>query len=173
VTGLALSLGLFVLIIGLPFALLFIGSERLISLVEGRIVETLLGVRMPRRLPPTAPAPRGLFKRIGDALSDIRTWSSMLYLLLMLPLGVIYFTLAVVGLSFSIGMAAASLYGLFTGEVTMTFDNAPVFTHVLHTAPGLVLSGLLGVFLFFVVLHAAKGIGWMHGKLAESLLVRY
>jgi uncharacterized membrane protein len=172
VTGLALSVGLFVLIIGVPFALLFIGSERLISLLEGRIVETLLGVRMPRRLPPTDPAPRGLFKRIGDALTDARTWSSMLYLLLMLPLGVIYFTLAVTGLAFSIGMTAASLYGLFTGEVTMTFDDAPVLTHILHTAPGLIVTGLIGIFLFFIVLHIAKAIGWMHGKLAEVLLVR-
>jgi uncharacterized membrane protein len=172
VTGLALSVGLFILIIGVPFALLFMGSERLISLLEGRIVETLLGVRMPRRLPAENPQPRGLLSRIGDALTDARTWSSMLYLLLMLPLGVIYFTLAVVGLASSIGMTAASLYGLFTGEVTMTFDDAPALTHVLHTAPGLALTGLIGIFLFFVVLHAAKAIGWMHGKLAEALLVR-
>ena len=52
VTGMALSLGLFILIIGIPFALLFIGVCRVLGHVEGRIVEGLLAVRMPRRLPP-------------------------------------------------------------------------------------------------------------------------
>ena len=49
VTGISLSAGLMVLIIGLPFAGLFILSVRGIGLVEGLIVEALLGIRMPRR----------------------------------------------------------------------------------------------------------------------------
>ena len=49
VTGLSLSVGLLVLIISLPFIGLFFLSVRGIALVEGRIVEALLGVRMPRR----------------------------------------------------------------------------------------------------------------------------
>ena len=49
VTGISLSAGLLVLIIGLPFAGLFILSVRGIGLVEGLIVEALLGIRMPRR----------------------------------------------------------------------------------------------------------------------------
>jgi iron complex outermembrane receptor protein len=36
-------------IIGIPFVILFLGSVRLLSLVEGRIVETMHGERMPRR----------------------------------------------------------------------------------------------------------------------------
>jgi hypothetical protein len=31
---------------------------------------------------------------------------------------------------------------------------------------------VVGVLLFFVTLHAARGIGWLHGRLAELLLVR-
>ena len=42
VTGLALSAGLSVLIIGLPFIVLFFGSVRVLLLVEGRIVEAML-----------------------------------------------------------------------------------------------------------------------------------
>jgi uncharacterized membrane protein len=47
VTGLSLSAGLLILIIGIPFFLLFLGSVRGLSLLEGRIVETMLGVRTP------------------------------------------------------------------------------------------------------------------------------
>src|SRR5689334_2818868 len=49
VTGLSLSAGLLVLIIGIPFIVLFLSSVRVLSLVEGRIVEVMLGERMPRR----------------------------------------------------------------------------------------------------------------------------
>ena len=41
VTGLSLSAGLAILIIGIPFVILFFGSVRVLSLVEGRIVEEL------------------------------------------------------------------------------------------------------------------------------------
>ena len=48
VTGVSLSAGLMILIIGIPLLVLFLGLIRVLSLVEGRIVEVLLGERMPR-----------------------------------------------------------------------------------------------------------------------------
>src|SRR6187399_2079060 len=49
VTGISLSIGLSILIFGLAFAVLFFGTVRVLSLVEGRIIEVMLGERMPRR----------------------------------------------------------------------------------------------------------------------------
>ncbi len=172
ITGLMLSVGLFVLIIGVPFALLFIGSERVIAHVEGRIIETLLGVRMPRRLPPEYPEYRNFLSRIGEALTDVRTWSSIFYLLLMLPLGIVYFVIAAVGLTLSLGVTASALYSLLTDQPHIQVDMFPVLNHILQTAPGLIALALVGVLLFFAVLHIAKFIGYLHGKLAELLLVR-
>ena len=54
VTGVSLSAGLAILIIGVPFFVLFMGSVYALSLMEGRLVEVLLGQRMPRR--PQAPS---------------------------------------------------------------------------------------------------------------------
>ncbi|RZA07306.1 MAG: hypothetical protein EOP02_37545, partial [Proteobacteria bacterium] len=48
-TGLSTSVPLLILIIGVPLLVLFLGLIRVLSLVEGRIVEVLLGERMPRR----------------------------------------------------------------------------------------------------------------------------
>jgi hypothetical protein len=31
---------------------------------------------------------------------------------------------------------------------------------------------IAGVLIFFVLLHIARGIGWLHGRIAELLLVR-
>jgi hypothetical protein len=170
--GISLTVGFAILIIGIPFALLFIGSVRVLAHIEGRIVEALLGVRMPRRLPVTSAAEETVWARIKDALSDVRTWSSMLYLLLMLPLGVAYFVIAVVGLACSIGVTGGALAGLITGHVSIQMGGNPFIEHFLHTAPGLVVLALAGLLLFFVVLHIARGIGALHARIAEHLLVR-
>ncbi len=173
VTGVSLTLGLFITLIGIPLGLLVIGMGRVFAHVEGRIVEGLLGVRMPRRLPPATQADETIMARIKDALVDTRTWSSLLYLLLMLPLGTAYFVIATVGLSCSLGITASALWVLITGDAShIHVDSAPWAYFLTHKAPGLVILTLIGMLLFFVVLHVAKGIGWLHGRIAELLLVR-
>jgi hypothetical protein len=79
--------GLAVLIIGIPFAILFLGSVRVLSLVEGRIVEAMLGERMPRR-PLYSARGKNWLERIKDMFTDPRTWSTLLYMVAMLPLGI-------------------------------------------------------------------------------------
>ncbi|HEY0283612.1 MAG TPA: sensor domain-containing protein [Rhizomicrobium sp.] len=172
IVGISLTAGFAILILGIPFALLFVGSIRMLSHVEGRIVEGLLGVRMPRRLPSTMPSDESIWTRIKEALLDMRTWTSMFYLLLMLPLGGIYFVIAIVGLSLSLGVSGCAIYALITNHSNFQVDGLPWLDHLLHTAPGLMLVTLLGILLFFVVLHVARAVGWMHGRIAEGLLVR-
>jgi hypothetical protein len=128
---------------------------------------------MPRRLPPTTQADETIWARIKDGLTDIRTWSSMFYFLLMLPLGIAYFVIAIVGLSVSLGVSASALYGLITNDAShIQIDDVPWLQHLLHTAPGLLLLAFIGVLMFFVVLHVARAVGWIHGRIAEVLLVR-
>ena len=49
VTGLSLSAGLAVLVVGIPFFLVFVALSRVVSLAEGRLIEAMTGERMPRR----------------------------------------------------------------------------------------------------------------------------
>ena len=172
VTGLALSVGLFILIIGIPFALMFIGVCRVLGHVEGRIVEGLLAVRMPRRLPPPTPVDETIWTQIKEALVDVRTWSTMFYLALMLPLGIAYFTIAVTGIAVSFGLTFGSIWSLITGRSEIQISDVPWLEHLFHTAPGLILATIVGILLFFIVLHIARAIGWLHGRIAELLLVR-
>ena len=173
VVGISLTLGFAILIIGIPFALLFIGSIRVLSHVEGRLVEGLLGVRMPRRLPAPPSPDDTLYAKVRDVLTDIRTWSSMLYMLLMLPLGIAYFVIAVTGLAVSLSVTAVSIYSLITNDASyIHFDYPQWMQHLTHTAPGLALLAVAGLLVFFLVLHLARAIGWLHGKIAELLLVR-
>ena len=65
VVGISLSLGLAMLIIGVPFFIAFIGVTRVLALVECRLVETVSGVRMPRR-PQHPGAPQKFLDRVVE-----------------------------------------------------------------------------------------------------------
>jgi len=166
ITGLSLSVGLIILIIGIPFILIFLASTRAISLVEGWMVEALLGVRMPRR--PRLPAEtRRLTGRIKYWLSDRRTWTTLLYILLMLPLGVIYFTLAMVCVTIALALAAAPIVQIFVADPVFWFDGWSLYVDI-WLFPFLLAVGAL---LIIVTLHLARWLGRLHGRFAKALLV--
>jgi hypothetical protein len=168
VTGLSLSVSLLILIIGIPILLLFLGSVRVLSLVEGRIIETMLGVRMPRR-PAYTDKSQGWLARIGAMFADGRTWLTMLYFLLMLPLGVAYFTIATTLLSLSLALMFAPLGDLlFDHPAGIWIDGVNVAT-AFWVWP---VSVAVGALLLFGTLHLARGIGKLHGAMAKHLLVR-
>jgi uncharacterized membrane protein len=171
VTGLSMSAGLMVMIIGIPFFLLFVGFTRVLALAEGRLVEGLLGQRMPRR--PLYPS-KGLriIERIKEMLVDRRTWTTMFYFLLMLPLGILYFVIALTGISVSLGLIGGSIAGLLleagVGSGGISLDDQIFFAPSPLMAPVIMV---LGVLLLTVVMHLVRGIGRGHGTLAKHLLV--
>ena len=172
VTGISLSAGMAALIIGIPVVILFVGIVRILALVEGRIVETMLGERMPRR--PVHPGgPRPWLQRIADMFTDPRTWSTMLYQALMLPMGIVYFVLAVTGLSLGIGLIGGGIAAIFQ---TL---GLPLMDAGIHVGDG-ELAGpwvgpvclLLGTLALFTTLHLARGVARLHGAFAKQLLVK-
>ena len=169
VTGASLSAGLVILIIGLPLIILFVGASRVLALVEGRIVEVMLDQRMPRR-PPYSDRDLPLLKRIGAMFADPRTWGTFLYFLLMLPLGIAYFTIAVTGLSVALGLMFAPLLRLLIDNVQIvSVDGVDVLAAAPWLAPLLVLAGFM---VLTLTMHLARGIGHWHGLLAKQLLVK-
>ncbi len=168
VTGLAVSAGLAFLIVGIPFFLLFIGVTRVLSLAEGRIVEGLLGVRMPRR-PLRSTRGIGIVARIKEMLLDPRTWTTLLYMLLMLPLGVLYFTAAVVGLAIAGAGIVAPVVALLHG-LGVTGAGVQVDGETLAWPLTLAVS-LVGVLLLTGLMHGVRALGELHGRLARALLL--
>jgi hypothetical protein len=181
--GLSLSFGLAILIIGIPFFLTFIGTSRVLSLAECRLVEAVSGERMPRR-PRHPGAPASIKDRIVEMLKDRRTWTTLGYFALMLPLGIAYFTTAVVGLSVSLALVAAPLIESaralgwidpesWLGEGGIRFGfvdgNAPI---VLGDAPwAFALMLLAGIVLFTFLMHVARAVANYHAKFAKAMLV--
>ena len=174
--GLSLSLGLSILIIGVPFFVAFIGSARLLALVEGRIVEAMTGERMPRR--PVSPPPESsLLQRIGAMLKDWRTWSTLAYEALMLPLGIVYFSVTVTALAIGLALMLAALAG---GLRLLGFE-IPGDTHIelggllsdeaANHPLMLLLYAVSGLVWLTLTMHMVRAIARLHGMLAKRMLV--
>jgi len=177
VTGLSLSLGFAFTLIGIPFFLLFMASVRGLSLVESRMVEGMLGVRMARR-PPYVERDRPWLKRIGAMLSDPRTWATLFYMILMLPLGILYSTFVVALMSLSLALIATpvlkAVYSRYVDTATCTGAPPWVCDFAAWSIgwAGVAVWCVLGILLMLVTLHLVRAIGHLHGALAKHLLVK-
>jgi hypothetical protein len=166
-TGLSLSAGLIILIIGLPFFALFLLSVQGIALVEGRIVEALLGIRMPRR-PLFAKKQQGMWERFKTLFKDKLSWTTILYMLLQLPFGILYFTVFVSLICLGLALIAQPiLQALFGFPVADVHGIAYYLPNWLAPLPLIV-----GVLWLLLTMHLAKLVGRLHGVYAKSLLVR-
>ncbi|MCJ7735539.1 MAG: sensor domain-containing protein [Anaerolineales bacterium] len=175
VTGLSTSLGVMILIIGIPITIIFLLSFRGIAFLEGRLVEALLGERMPRRASFTDSS-LPWKDRLKILLTGKATWLSIIYMILMLPIGIIYFTVMVTMISLGAGFTAAPAGVIFmlANGWPITFIHTANYSWVLTEPQSVLLSlGLacLGVAILTSTMHIARWIGKVHGKFAKALLV--
>lgn len=166
VTGVSLSVSFLILIIGIPFAILFLLSVQGLALLEGRLVEALLGVRMPRRPLFAQPALKWI-ERLKALVTDKHTWMSLVYMVLQLPLGVIYFSVNVTLIALSLGVMFAPFAQLIWKLPMITVGMDRIFLPY----PALVLLAIGGLLTLTLTLHLARAVGWLHGKYAKWMLV--
>ena len=172
VTGLSLSVGLAILVIGLPLALAFLASTRLLAVAEGHLLRLLVGDEGLDAAPALLPAGDGFLARLGTLLRDPRTWTSLLYLVLLMPLGIAYFTTLVTLFSLSLGLLAVPVAQLAHASGAFQWDlggSGWVLTH-----PNLValLCGAAGFLLLPLTFHLGLLLGRFQLWLARHLLVR-
>jgi uncharacterized membrane protein len=175
VTGLSLSAGLAVLIIGVPFFLMFVAVSRVVSLAEGRLIEAMTGERMPRR-PVYQGKAEGFWTRIVDMLKDRRTWTTLAYFILMLPIGIAYFVTAVVGLSVSLAFILAPVADILHRAGVAGFSDVQIIAPaaaewIVESVFVLPLLMVVGVLLLTSTMHLARGVGRLHAWFAKALLV--
>jgi len=167
VTGLSLSVSFAIFIFGLPVALLFLLSVRGVAWLEGRLVEALLGVRMPRRQL-FAPQNTKLLERIKVLITDKHTWLSIVYMVVQFVLGTVYFVVLVTVFSFAASFVALPVVQEILDVPVVQFANG-----VDYFLPqwGYPLAMLGGVLLWTVTMHLVKLVGGLHGRYAKALLV--
>jgi uncharacterized membrane protein len=167
VTGLSLSISFAIFIFGLPVALLFLLSVRGVIWLEGRLVEALLGVRMPRRQL-FAPQNTKLIERIKTLVVDKHTWLSMLYMILQFVLGTVYFVVLVTVFAFAASFTALPIVQEVLNVPVIEFSNGVDYFLPQWGYPLAVLGGIL---LWTVMMHLVKWVGGLHGRYAKALLV--
>jgi hypothetical protein len=169
VTGISVCLQLIVLIVGLPLLILFLLSVRFLGFVEGHLVETLLGVRMPRRQR-FWEKKTGLWQNIKNLFSERNTWTTIAYSIMQLPLGIIYFTLFVSLISLSIYFIGMPISTLVFHQPAYFVISETDYRALTWTIP---FSALAGVLLMTATMHLAKLVGRMHGSIAKFMLVSH
>jgi hypothetical protein len=167
VTGISVSAGLIVLIVGLPILFLFLLSVRGIALLEGRLVEALLGVRMPRR-PLFTRRDISWWQKMKKLFTEPHTWTAFVYMLLQMPLGIIYFSVFISLIATSLWLVLQPIFGLALDVPAFTVGDYGYFTPA-WLLPFSIIGGIL---LLTATMHLIKLIGKVHGAWAKVMLVR-
>lgn len=160
------SLFSLVLIIGIPVTGFFLLSLRGIAIMEGRLVEALLGVRMPRK-PIFIRKGLNWRQKYKVLATESFTWKVFSYLILHFPLVWIHFMAVFVLLGFSIKSAVYPVWFWGLGRPLITFSQP--FYPPAWSYPLVVLAGIA---MFFVTLHLSVLMGKIHGRFAKLMLVR-
>jgi hypothetical protein len=160
------SLTSLIFIIGIPISAAFLLSLRGLGLLEGRIVEALLGERMP--LKPLFVQQGLSWKAKFKALfTEPLTWKIFVYLLLQFPLGLFYFFVS---------------GGLFV--LALSFISAPILELIFHLPLELLgdetftpvwllpLVWAAGILMVPLILHVTKVFAKFHRRYAKAMLVR-
>jgi hypothetical protein len=178
----SLALGTMPLIIGPPLLVLLLASVRGLSLFEGKVVELLLRVRMPRRTQPVAGLEGVSFwKRIGCWLRDVRSWMSLGYLVGIFPVSTLLFTVTITLVALSAWLLAAPVFYALDMPIAQA---APGDGFVLESFLGVNSDGkifltgatvapvfLMGLALMTGTLWLMRGFGFVYGRVVQAIQV--
>ena len=165
--GAGVSLCTLILIIGIPLLGLYLLSLRGIALIEGRIVEALLGIRMPRK-PIFIQKGLSPSKKLRALLTESLTWKIFIYLVTRFPLGLLYSFGLLVLMAFAVKFITYPVLASAFDRGLITLGGQKYHTSV-YFYPVVSLAG----FIFLTLtLHLAKLVGHLHGRYAKSMLVR-
>jgi len=144
---------------------------RVIVLSDARQVEVRSGERMSHPSMPPGP-PQSFRARIADMLRDARTWTTLAYFVLALPLGIAYFVIAVTGLSVGLALTFAPLFEVARRigwvQLNADFSIEPAW---LGSALLLPVCFAIGVLIVTLLMHVARFSGRMHARFAKHMLV--
>jgi len=120
--------------------------------------------------PALLPGGEGFLGRLKGLLKDRRTWTSLLYLLLLMPLGVTYFTVFVSLLATGLSLVAVPFAQVFHATGTLSLDIGGTWL-LSHPNLAAALCGLAGLALLPLTFHLALLLGRFQVWLAKHLLV--
>lgn len=151
ITGLSIGVGTAILFVGFIVVAVTLSVARLFGRLEKELAKAMLGATFD----PPPPRPRGL----KASLLDVRSWKTVLYLMLRFPLGVLSFVISTLIIAPIAMMAAPILYTIF-----------PFIVNGVENSQQALLISLFGCLLFLLLVHAINGLAAISRRLALALL---
>ena len=167
--GLTLGVGTLIIWVGVFVLALTVLAWRGGAWLERRWVSAMLGVHIPD---PYRPPPEGsLWRRARVVAADPATWKDLAYLIVLFPLGLIWFVVTTTLWSLAIGLLTAPLWYWIppAGEAAIFVNDNRAYL-VLDTLPEALLAFVVGAALCVAAAWAVKGMAAAHGAVAQALL---
>ncbi|WP_052441780.1 sensor domain-containing protein [Streptacidiphilus anmyonensis] len=172
-TLLCFGVGTAMTFLGLPVLVACVGGARGFAAMERARARVLLGEDVPAPTPVAPPRP-GFLGWIRGMLGNGANWRAALYALLLLPMGVLGFTLAVT--LWSVGICA-TLYPLYHW-VFPTYVGWPGYrlwennghSHYISTVPEIAATCVAGILLVLLTTQVVRGLAAVRRGMARALL---
>jgi signal transduction histidine kinase len=168
-TGISLGLSLVIVWVGLPILAGTMLAWRGGAWLERRWVGFTLGARIPE---PYRPGPDGgLLARWLAMAADPATWKDFAYLVLLFPLGLVWFVVTVTLWSLALTSLTAPIYYRLLPDdriEAVWFSDRP--NVVLDTLPEALALAVLGLLLCVAAAWATRGMANAHAFIAQGLL---
>ncbi len=153
IAGFSVGAGTAILFVGLVLFVVTLQVARMYGRLERQLAIALLGATFePSQLSPL---------KWRAMLTDRRTWTTLLYLMLRFPLGIASFVAVVLLMASIPVMTAPMLY---------TFVPISVDGSLLTTSEDALLVSLAGCVSFLVLTHVVNGLAALSRRLATALL---
>jgi signal transduction histidine kinase len=169
VTGISVGLSLVIIWVGLPILGLTMLAWRGGAWLERRWIGLMLGARIPE---PYRPLPSGgLLARWLAMAADPATWKDFAYLVLLFPLGLIWFVVTVTLWSLALSLLTVPIYYRLLPDARIEvvwFSDRP--NVILDTVPEAIAAAALGVVLVVAAAWATRGMANAHAFIAQGLL---
>lgn len=184
VIGLAVGLSTIILWIGLPILFATLVLIRVMATLERRMVSNLLHVSFPDQHDSQETPQKGFWRRYGNILRDPLTWTSTIYMIVKLPLGIVSFTLALVLPIISLAITflpLVYLVNLLVNTILLKYGIQstgiiiPYFIEV-HGQFDLVMFAIsfigvpIGLSLWLATRFLLNGLALFSGEIARGLL---
>jgi signal transduction histidine kinase len=167
--GLTLGVGTLIIWVGVFVLALTVLAWRGGAWLERRWVRAMLGVEIPD---PYRPAPSGSpWRRARVVASDPATWKDLAYLVVLFPLGLLWFVVTLTLWTAALGLLTAPLWYWIPadGGAALIADGDRGLL-VIDTLPEALLAMVVGAGLCVAAAWAVKGMAAAHGAVALALL---
>jgi signal transduction histidine kinase len=168
-TGLTLGTGLVVVWVGVFVLALTLLAWRGGARLERRWVRAMLGVHVPD---PYRPLPAGsLWQRSRVLAGDPATWKDLAYLVLLFPLGLVWFVITSFLWSVALVLLTAPVwFWIPPAGQSPGFDNGQQARLLIDTLPEALVAAVAGAALCVFAAWAVRGMAAVQGAVALALL---